>query len=72
MKLQRVQNTLARVVCSTSQFDYIMPILEELHWLPVSSRVEYKMTVLTFKTLSTGEPAYLSELIQLYQPSKNL
>ena len=34
-KLQRVQNTLARVVSKTHRHDHITPELADLHWLPV-------------------------------------
>jgi len=34
-KLQRVQNTLARVVFRRGKFDHITPTLSELHWLPI-------------------------------------
>ena len=34
-RLQRVQNTLARLVTSTKKFDHIEPVLSDMHWLPV-------------------------------------
>ena len=42
VKLQRVQNTLARVVLKVRKFDHITPALKELHWLPVKLRVTFK------------------------------
>jgi len=33
--LQRVQNTLARVVLQRGKFEHITPALIDLHWLPV-------------------------------------
>ena len=38
-KLQRVQNTLARVVSCTRRRDHITPVLRKLHWLPVAQRL---------------------------------
>ena len=38
--------------------------LIQLHWLPVQSRITFKIALLTFKSLSTSTPAYLSNLIQ--------
>ena len=29
--------------------DHISPVLAELHWLPVKSRIEFKVLLLTFK-----------------------
>src|SRR6478609_7419174 len=41
-KLQRVQNTLARIVTGAKRKDHITPVLHNLHWLPVKKRVQYK------------------------------
>src|SRR5258708_34795097 len=51
-RLQLVQNSLARVVVpSTRRFHPITPVLRSLHWLPIPSRIEYKIASITFKTL---------------------
>jgi hypothetical protein len=71
-KLQLVQNTLARLVTGTRKFHHITPALIKLHWLPVSSRITYKLAVLTRKTLTTSQPNYLYSTLQRYQPSRNL
>ena len=34
-KLQRIQNSAARLVTHTRFSDYITPVLRDLHWLPV-------------------------------------
>ena len=44
-KIQRIQNTLARVVTNTSKFEHITPILKKLHWLPIKQRIDYKLHV---------------------------
>ena len=71
-KLQRIQNTLARIVTDCSRYDHISPVLADLHWLPVPVRINYKLAMITFKTLSTGHPVYLSSLITPYVPARNL
>ena len=52
-KLQRVQNTLARVVLR--KYDLITPALLHLYWLPIKYRVIFKLTALsiTYKTLQS-------------------
>ena len=45
-RLQRVQNTLARIVTRMKKFDHITPVLRRLHWLPIQCRVEYKVAML--------------------------
>ena len=58
-KIQRIQNTLARVVTNTSKFEHITPILKKLHWLPIKQRIDYKLCLLTYKNASNSA-TYLS------------
>ena len=62
-KLQRVQNAAARLVTRTPKCDHITPVLKKLHWLPVAQRIDYKILLLTFKSLVGEAPLYLQELI---------
>lgn len=71
-KLQRVQNTAARIITKTKPSDHITPVLMSLHWLPVKYRIQYKVLLLTYKCLNGKAPSYLSELLQLYQPTRVL
>lgn len=70
MKLQRIQNTAARLVTKTSKYDSISLILSNLHWLPVSKRIEYKILLLTYKSLNNAGPKYLSDLLEVNQPCR--
>ena len=47
-KLQYVQHTAARIVTQTRKFDHITPVLFNLHWLPVSYRIVFKILLLVF------------------------
>ena len=40
-KLQRVQNSAARLVTRSKTCDHISPIFSDLHWLPVRQRIAY-------------------------------
>ena len=71
-KLQRIQNTAARLVTRSRTHDHITPILQNLHWLPIRSRIAFKILVLTYHCLHGTAPAYLQDLIQQYQPARNL
>ena len=59
-KIQRVINCSTRISYEASKPAHITPLLFELHWLPISSRIQYKA------------PPYLSELLHLYSPSRSL
>ena len=71
-KLQKIQNCAARVVTGAKKFDHVKPILESLHWLPVSSRIEYKIALLTYKCLNGLAPQYLADLFVPYKSSRQL
>jgi hypothetical protein len=72
MKLQRAQNTAARVVMGVRKFDHITPALKTLHWLPVKDRITFKIASIVFKTKLYKEPGYLATLLQDYAPSRQL
>jgi len=70
--LQRVQNSAARVVKQLPKSSHITSILRDLHWLPISFRVDYKVLLLTFKGLNGLAPSYISNLLVPYTPSRTL
>lgn len=70
--LQLIQNSAARVLTKTRKRDHISPVLASLHWLPVKSRIEFKILLLTYKTLKGQAPSYLKELIKPYNPTRAL
>ena len=71
-RLQNVQNAAARVVTHTRKYDHIKPILKQLHWLPVSQRIDYKILLLTYKALNGQAPSYITELLKPYVTTRNL
>jgi len=42
-----VQNAAARLVSSARRYNHILPVMHQLHWLPVRKRVEFKIFTLT-------------------------
>ncbi|PIK33922.1 hypothetical protein BSL78_29257 [Apostichopus japonicus] len=71
-KLQRVQNSAARVVLGVSGRDVNINALRknELHWLPVKDRIVYKILLLTYKSLN-GLSSYIRDLAA-YTPGRSL
>ena len=69
-KLQRIQNTLAKLVCPGHT--HSSDALRFLHWLPVRQHIDFKIASLTFKLLNFGSPAYLSCLLKPYLPVRAL
>ena len=70
--LQLVQNFAARLICKRSKFCHITPLLYELHWLPIDSRIKFKIFLFIYKTLNGLAPSYLSDLLIPYEPSRTL
>jgi hypothetical protein len=63
---------LARVTVQQGKFDRITPVLKQLHWLPIEQRITFKLATLSYNIKSTGQPAYLRELLSDYQPVRTL
>ena len=61
-KLQRVQNSAARLVYRESKFCHITPLLKKLHWLPIMYRIRFKIALLTYKAISGLAPSYITDL----------
>ena len=70
-KLQRLQNSCARLLMNIPRFNHITPILIELHWLPVKQRIHFKICVITFKCIHGLCPQYLNELLSIHEPARN-
>ena len=68
-KIQRIQNSTARLVTRTKRQEHITPVLRRLHWLPIRNRIIYKIFLLTLKGLA---PDYLLDLLDLYVPTRIL
>ena len=68
-KIQRVTNCSARLIFKVPKSAHISPFLYDLHWLPISSRIQYKIALICFHIVSGTAPPYLSELLHLYSPS---
>ena len=71
-KIQRVISYSARLIFKVLKATHITPFLYDLHWLPISSRIQYKIALICFHIVSGTAPPDLSELLHLYSPSRSL
>jgi len=60
----------ARLVSGARRYDHITPVLQELHWLPVRRRVDFKMATLVYLSLSGMAEAYLAADCHSWSPTK--
>ena len=72
-KLEKVQNSAARVRFQCKKCDHITPYLQKLHWFPVSYRIIHKVACICFKAyIPPLFPQYLSELMIRFETKRNL
>ncbi len=43
------------------------PVLRDLHWLPITRRVEYKILVLVYRALNGTGPEYIHQLLTVQE-----
>ena len=71
-RLQKIQNSAARVISGRGKYDHISDVCRDLHWLPITHRIDFKIAVLTFKCIHGNAPDYLKELITVQESSRSL
>ena len=71
-KLQRIQNSLVKIIYELPWKTSTKTYMEELHWLPVRERITYKIGVMTYKCKYNLAPSYLSVSIKNYAPTRQL
>ena len=72
LRLQKVQNNAARLILGISKREHISPHLASLHWLPIDSRIKYKLACICYNCMSTNSPPYLSDLLTVYTAARQL
>ena len=71
-RLQTIQNSAARLVSRTKKYQSISPVLQSFHWLPVHYRIMFKILLLSYQCFHNLAPSYLTELLTIYKPGRNL
>jgi hypothetical protein len=51
--------------------EHIEPQLKALHWLPVRSRIDFKIATLTNRCVHGLAPSYLAELVIIHKPKRS-
>ena len=57
-RLQSVINAAARLTA-----DHITPLLDDLHWLRIPQRIQYKLCVLVYQCVQGSAPSYLQNAV---------
>ena len=62
-RLQSVQNAAARLFGGVSKRGSVVPVhRDDLHWLPIKQRIDFRIGVLSFKAINGLAPQYLVEM----------
>ena len=64
--VQRIMNAAARLISSATSghgTTYVTPALIELHWLPITARVQYKLCLLVHSAVVGTAPDYLKNML---------
>ena len=70
--LQRLLNAAARIITNLRKYDQITEAMKKLHWVPIESRIQYKVLVLVHACVHNISPPYLSSLFTSYIPSREM
>ena len=71
-RLQRLQNSAARLVFAVGRRIEAQPLLRALHWLPVKQRIVFKVLLYVCKAFNNLGPPYIAEQFTTYVPSRAL
>ena len=63
--LQRVQNAAAWLAVGLSHRNHVSDALKKLHWLPVTHRIQYKLSLMMFLVHNHQCPDYMSNTVSL-------
>ena len=63
--MQRVQNIAAKVILKKSKYHSNTDLFKKLHWLPISSRIEFRILCHVWKCLNNQAPKYLIFMLKV-------
>ena len=61
--LNRVMNAAVRLVAGLGVRDHVTPAMRELHWLPVTFRVQYKLCLMVHSSVNGCSPEYITDVL---------
>ena len=64
-RIQLVLNAAARLLYRGQKKNHITPLLRgKLHWLPIAARIQFKISLLTYKSLRGLAPQYIADFLK--------
>ena len=74
IRVEMVQRAAARVVLGLRRRDQhsMTAALQQLHWLPVAYRIQFKLLTLVHGAIHANTPRYLADRVSAYVPCRSL
>ena len=70
-RLQILQNKAARLIHRMPKFTTTSPLIQDLHWLRIPQRIQFKTITLAYKSLNNQTPHYITELLHVRESRYN-
>ena len=71
-KMQQIQNMACRIVCNLCKFNYVSSSMQDLHWLKIPYRIQFKVTCIMCKCRNDQYPKYLTDLLSSKHKARQL
>ena len=71
-RIQKVQNSAARLITFSPRRNHISPVIRELHWLKIEKRIRFKTLCLPYRAMNGLSPVYISQMLKPYSASRDL
>ena len=71
-RIQKLQNTAARLILRRTRHSSATIMLHELHWLPIKTRAIYKLFLMVYKSQQDMMPDYITSHLTEYKPPRPL
>ena len=64
-RLQRLQNSCARLIYGRRKFEHVSDLFLDLHWLPIKQRIIFKILLFVLKIFLGISPKYLETCVTI-------
>ena len=72
LRIQRIQDTAARLILQRDRWSSTRVMLNELHCLPIRKRISFEVLLVLYKAMHGLTPDYISVLATPYVPQRHL
>ena len=70
LRIQRIQNTAARLILQLNRWSRTTTMLNESHWLPINKRISFKALLMLYKAIHDLARDYIRVLATPYVPQQ--